>query len=69
MRQLNPIYIPRNQRVEEVLSAASDNGDLAPFDRLLEAVTRPFDERPGLEHFAAPAAAKYTACYKTFCGT
>ncbi len=69
MRQVNPIYIPRNHLVEEVLAAASDHGDLEPLDRLLEAVTRPFEERADMAAFAQPAPKDFTACYKTFCGT
>jgi len=69
MRRVNPLYIPRNERVEEALAAATDTGDLGPFERLLEVITRPFDERPGFERYAEPAAAKYTSCYRTFCGT
>ncbi|MGE0592337.1 MAG: YdiU family protein [Vicinamibacterales bacterium] len=69
MRRVNPIYIPRNHKVEEALTAASDAGDLAPFDRLLDAVMQPFDERPGFEAHAAPAPAAVTARYQTFCGT
>ena len=37
-------------------------------DRLLDAVTAPYDERPGLERYAAPAPADFGA-YRTFCGT
>jgi uncharacterized protein YdiU (UPF0061 family) len=69
MRRVNPLYIPRNQRVEEALAAASDQGDLTLFDRLLDAVRRPFEERPGLEDLATPAAESFAACYRTFCGT
>jgi uncharacterized protein YdiU (UPF0061 family) len=69
MRRVSPLYIPRNQRVEEALSAASDDGDLTLFDRLLDAVSHPFDERPGLEPYAAPAPPEVTAGYRTFCGT
>jgi serine/tyrosine/threonine adenylyltransferase len=69
MRLVNPIYIPRNHVVEEALSAASDDGDLAPFHRLIEVVTHPFEERPGLQHYAAPAPPEVTASYRTFCGT
>jgi uncharacterized protein YdiU (UPF0061 family) len=69
MRQVNPLYIPRNERVEEALAAATERGDLEPFERLLEAVTNPFDERPGFERYAEPAAPQYTRCYRTFCGT
>jgi uncharacterized protein YdiU (UPF0061 family) len=69
MRRVSPIYIPRNERVEEALKAASDTGDLGPFERLLEAVTNPFEERPGFERYAEPAAVEFTRCYRTFCGT
>ncbi|MFI7542062.1 YdiU family protein [Actinoplanes sp. NPDC049599] len=67
MDRVNPVYIPRNHLVEEALGAATD-GDLAPFERLVEAVSAPFDERSGLERYAAPAPADFGA-YRTFCGT
>jgi uncharacterized protein YdiU (UPF0061 family) len=67
MDRVNPLYIPRNHLVEEALAAAAD-GDLDPLGRLLEAVTAPFAERPGLERFAAPAPPDFGA-YRTFCGT
>jgi protein adenylyltransferase len=67
MDRVNPIYIPRNHLVEEALTAATD-GDLAPLESLVEAVTAPFDERPGLERYAAPAPPDFGA-YQTFCGT
>ena len=69
MRRSNPIYIPRNHRVEEALTAASDHSDLAPFERLLDVITRPFEERPDREDYAEPAPTEVTAGYKTFCGT
>ena len=69
MRRVNPVVIARNHRVEEALSAASDEGDLAPFERLLDAVRRPFDEVPELAPYAEPAPPAVTACYRTFCGT
>ena len=33
------------------------------------AVTRPFEEREGLERYAAPAPEEFGAAYRTFCGT
>ena len=69
MRRTSPIYIARNHRVEEALASASVDADLAPFQRLLEVLAQPFDERPGLESYAAPAAPEITARYRTFCGT
>jgi uncharacterized protein YdiU (UPF0061 family) len=67
MDRVNPVYIPRNHLVEEAL-AAGTAGDLGPLERLLTAVVAPFDERPGLERYAAPAPPDFGA-YRTFCGT
>ena len=63
-------FYARNHRVEEALAAASSGDDLAPFERLLAAVRRPFDdEAPEFARYAEPAPAEVTACYQTFCGT
>jgi uncharacterized protein YdiU (UPF0061 family) len=67
MDQVNPVYIPRNHRVEEALAQAT-LGEMGPFHRLLDAVRRPFEERPGLEDYAGPAPAG-NASYVTYCGT
>ena len=69
MRRASPWVIPRNHRVEEALTAASDDEDLAPFDRLLEALRHPYDESADNARYAEPAPADVTACYRTFCGT
>lgn len=69
MRQANPWIIPRNHRVEEALNAAMHDDDLAPFERLLAAVRRPFDDDPALAPYAEPAPAEVTAGFQTFCGT
>jgi uncharacterized protein YdiU (UPF0061 family) len=68
MDRVNPVYIPRNHRVEEALTAATA-GDLEPFRRLLDVIVRPFEERPGLESYAAPAPSDFSGAYRTFCGT
>ena len=69
MRTVNPIYIPRNHLVEEALTAAFDHADLTLFERLLDVIAHPYDERPGLEDYAQPAHREFTVCYQTFCGT
>ncbi|MDX2166020.1 MAG: YdiU family protein [Deltaproteobacteria bacterium] len=69
MQRLNPLYIARNHRVEEALDAASTHGDLTAFERLVEVVSQPFDERRGWERYAEPAPREVTARYQTFCGT
>src|SRR5205085_10381085 len=69
MRSVNPYVIARNHRVEEALAAASNEGDLEPFERLLDALRQPYDETAALAPYAEPAPAAVTACYRTFCGT
>ncbi|HRO59828.1 MAG TPA: YdiU family protein, partial [Burkholderiaceae bacterium] len=69
IRLANPLVIPRNHQVEEALAAASNKEDLGPFERLLEALRRPYADAPGQSAFAEPAPVEVTACYRTFCGT
>ena len=69
MRGTSPWIIARNQRVEEALAAASADNNLVPFERLLAALRRPYEESPDLAYYAEPAAADVTARYQTFCGT
>lgn len=67
MNLVNPLYIARNHLTDAALGAA-EAGDPAPFLTLLEAVSRPFEERSGLDHLAngAPAGSPR---HVTFCGT
>lgn len=67
MDRVNPVYIPRNHLVEEALAAGTE-GDLQPLERLLAAVSDPFNERPGLERYAEGAPEDF-GNYMTFCGT
>ena len=68
MRAVNPAVIPRNHQVEAALDAAVTRRDFAPFEALLDALSRPFEERPGLERFVEPPAPG-GGPYMTFCGT
>ena len=68
MRRVNPAFIARNHRVEEALSAAVEHADYAPFETLLNILSRPFDEQPEFAAFAEPAP-EGQGCYRTFCGT
>ena len=68
MDRINPIYIPRNHKVEEALSAAVDHNDMKPFSLLLEVLSHPYDDVEGSEDYATPGP-KLTMPYQTFCGT
>ncbi|MCA8884193.1 MAG: YdiU family protein, partial [Rhodobacteraceae bacterium] len=65
MHRANPRVIPRNHRIEDMIAAAVA-GDFAPFRRLLETVTRPFDRAP--EHLTRPPNPDEEVL-QTFCGT
>ena len=67
MRHANPVIIPRNHRVQEVIDAAYD-GDFAPFHTLLAVVTQPFDDSVEARRLAAPATDNEQVL-RTFCGT
>jgi len=69
MRAVNPNVIPRNHRVEEALAAASDEGDLGPFQRLLAALVQPYADAPALAPYAEPAPPAVAEGYRTYCGT
>jgi uncharacterized protein YdiU (UPF0061 family) len=68
MKTVNPLFIPRNHMVEDALTAATALSDFAPFERLLEVITRPFDDQPGREVYALPPRPEQVV-RATFCGT
>ncbi len=68
MRSVNPAFIPRNHLVEEALNAAIEQGDFAPFEQLLEVVSRPYEDNPAFARYAAPPLPEQRV-QRTFCGT
>lgn len=68
MNAVNPLYIARNHLVEEALSRAVEDDDMAAFDRLLSIVTNPYEPQDGQERYEQPAPADFGP-YQTFCGT
>ncbi|MGF7146924.1 uncharacterized protein YdiU (UPF0061 family) [Sphingomonas zeicaulis] len=68
MNRTNPAYIPRNHRVEEVIRAAVDNEDFAPFERLVEVLAVPFEERAADADYQTPPRPDERVM-ATFCGT
>lgn len=68
MRAYNPVYIPRNEKVEEALADASGNNQWSKFMQLSEILHKPYEYRDGLEAYMLPPA-HGDADYCTFCGT
>jgi serine/tyrosine/threonine adenylyltransferase len=68
MRAVNPAFIPRNHLVEAALTAAVERSDFQPFEDLLAVLSRPFDDQPGVAHYATPPRDEERVL-QTFCGT
>ena len=68
MDEVNPIYIPRNYKVEEALASAVNENNMEPLSLLLSILVQPYEEIVGYESFAEPAPFSQEP-YKTFCGT
>ena len=68
MRRANPAYIPRNHRVEDMIQAAVEREDYAPFEDMLRVLMMPYDEQPGAQRYAE-APGETEKVYRTFCGT
>jgi uncharacterized protein YdiU (UPF0061 family) len=67
MRSVNPIFIPRNHKVEEALKDASEN-KLETLNQLLEVIKSPYKDNGMLKDYQQPMSNK-NGNYKTFCGT
>ena len=68
MRAVNPMFIPRNHRVEAIIEAATERNDFAPFEELLAVLSKPYEDQPALAHYAEPPA-PHQRVTQTFCGT
>ena len=67
MRSVNPIFIPRNHKVEEALKNASEN-KLETLNQLLEVIKYPYKDNGMLMDYQRPMS-NQNGNYKTFCGT
>ena len=68
MQEANPAYIPRNHRVEQVIVAAVERNDFAPFEEFLEVLAAPYVERATFARYANPPQPEERVL-QTFCGT
>jgi uncharacterized protein YdiU (UPF0061 family) len=67
MHAINPAYIPRNHRIEEIIKAALE-GDFSPFEKLNDILLHPFEEQiENIEYQVPPLPEEIV--HKTFCGT
>jgi serine/tyrosine/threonine adenylyltransferase len=66
MQAVNPLYIPRNHRVEAALKAAIENDDYGPFEELLAVLAGPFEERPQFAAYAEPPSEEDRRNFRTY---
>ena len=51
METINPLYVPRNYLVQQVIEA-TERGDRMALPELLDVLRRPYEDQPGRERFA-----------------
>jgi uncharacterized protein YdiU (UPF0061 family) len=67
MTAVNPVFLPRNHLVEEVIVAAVRN-DFQPFHDLVDLLAHPTEWRPEKARYARPPRPEEVV-QRTFCGT
>lgn len=67
MRRTNPVYIPRNHLIEEVIQAAN-GGDFSLFHNLVDRLSSPYDYDAEQQMYALPPRPEQVVA-RTFCGT
>ena len=68
MKLVNPAFIPRNHRVEQMIVQAVETGKFDLFEELLEVIKYPFTGQPAFEAYARPAMPDEQV-HRTYCGT
>lgn len=67
MAKVNPVYIPRNHRLQQVIVSA-ENGDYAPMKELEAVLQKPFIVQEQYQAYENPPLA-HERIKETFCGT
>ncbi len=66
MKTFNPLVIPRNHKVEEVLKSANED-NLEPLNKFLGILNTPYIEQKDIQDYQTPSFSSEK--YQTFCGT
>ncbi len=68
MQENNPLVIPRNHIVEDVLDKAANESDYQPFNELLEVLKFPYENNQSISPYQSPPNDGDLG-YQTYCGT
>ena len=66
MKSVNPLIIPRNQKVEEALETA-EKGNFKSINLLIEILKEPYSQQKNILDYQIPS--NFNENYQTFCGT
>lgn len=69
MQQTNPVFIPRNQLVEQALEQAAFQSNQSYFNELLLLLRNPYTEQSGKDGYQMPPQPQTEQQYQTFCNT
>ena len=64
---INPVFIPRNHRIEEIISKALE-GDYSYFEILNKVLMKPYDDQDKFKEYQKPPQENQIVT-ETFCGT
>ena len=67
INSINPSYIPRNHRIEEIIDKALE-GDYSYFELLNKVLNKPYNDQNKYKKFQAPPDINQIVT-QTFCGT
>jgi uncharacterized protein YdiU (UPF0061 family) len=68
MQAANPVYIPRNHRIAEVINSAVNHQDFSKLEKLMRVLATPYIEQPDDYEFTLPPKPEEVV-EQTFCGT
>jgi len=68
MKSVNPVFIPRNHRIEGIIKSAVNENDYAPMNEMLKVLSKPYNEQLDFLHYAIPPKPEERVT-ATFCGT
>ncbi len=68
MQAINPVFIPRNHRIEAAIRAAEDHDDYSVFHELHAVLQKPWQRQAGMDAYMLPPEPDEVV-QQTFCGT
>lgn len=69
MQKTNPVYIPRNHKLEEVLAQITETGKMADFQKFNNVLSAPYASSDFDAAFMQAPSMADELVYKTYCGT